>query len=101
MVDDVDVAPMWDGGYIRFDGLETGQVAAIVYPLREIDRRYQIGESEYLGHWRGSTMLSIEPQGQRYPIYRRQDLLREPAMPARLVTDPSGAERRAIPAVLW
>ena len=61
-----------------FERVQAGQVAAIHYPLRAASRAYSIGGAEYQGHWRGNTMLTIEPGGERYPIYRRGTLAEQP-----------------------
>ena len=43
--------------------------------LRDFSRTYQIAGHDYQGQWRGSTMLEIEPAGERYPIYRRRGIV--------------------------
>ncbi len=78
LLDGADVPAGWRGSYAVFDELMAGQVAAIAYPLREFSRSYRIAGVEYQGQWRGSTMLEIQPAGERYPIYRRRALVEEP-----------------------
>lgn len=72
-VNDSRVEVPYDGRYAVFQDLESGQMAAITYPLRESSRSYRIGGIDYRGQWRGSTMLEIQPPGDRYPIYRRRE----------------------------
>jgi hypothetical protein len=62
----------WQGRYAAFGQMQAGHVAAITYALRERTTTYRIGGESYLGRWRGSTMMRIEPPGDRYPIYRRE-----------------------------
>jgi hypothetical protein len=100
LVDEAAVDAVWDGEYLRFDGLGTGQVASIKYPLVEFERLYRIGAVDYTSQWRGDTLLSIEPRAGRYPIYARGDLLLAQGSPAKLLSTTVRAERSASP-VLW
>lgn len=65
----------WRGRCAAFEGLRSGQVAALVYPLKETARSYRIAGQSYEGRWRGSTMMAIDPPGAPYPTYRRRALL--------------------------
>jgi hypothetical protein len=69
LIDAVPVNVTWHGRYAQFEAIRPGQVASLVYPLREDTRTYTIAGQPYTGHWRGHTMLEISPRGERYPIY--------------------------------
>ncbi len=72
LVDGVLVNIAWEGRYARFDDVRPGQVASLVYPLREDTRTYTIAGQTYTGRWRGHMMVEISPRGERYPIYDRR-----------------------------
>jgi hypothetical protein len=91
LVGGADARVMWNGRYVRFEGLQAGQVAAIEYPLREDSREYAIAGQTYRGTWRGHTMIEIDPPGERYPIYQRRawadaSPVTSPAPPASVAT---------------
>jgi DUF1680 family protein len=89
-----------EGRYLVFRDLQPGQVLRVSYPLREQWRQYSIGGQEYQGLWRGNTLLEIEPPGERYPIYRRRQLLESPAPIPAPTAQQSLAELRK-GAALW
>jgi hypothetical protein len=74
-VDGRAVEEAWEGRYAVFDRLNPGQTASLIYPLAESDRNYWIGDAEYVGSWRGNTMLEISPRGGGYAIYDRRSVL--------------------------
>lgn len=69
------VAGTWEGRYAVFDRLDTGQTVSLIYPISEFARDYRIGDAEYVGSWRGNTMLEISPRAGGYTIYDRRGLL--------------------------
>jgi hypothetical protein len=76
-IDGADVSVTWRGRYARFEQLQPGQVATLIYPLRETVRAYQIAGAAYQGIWLGHTMVEIAPAGERYPIYQRRGWLNQ------------------------
>lgn len=74
-------------GYISFDAA-AGECITLHYPLREWSARYAVGSSgtraSCVGHWRGETLMAVEPTGSYHPLYGRDpDLVPvEPGMPA-------------------
>ncbi|MHB0856253.1 MAG: hypothetical protein ACYC5M_01620 [Anaerolineae bacterium] len=76
--DEASVPTRFEGRYLVLEGLRAGQEAVVGYPLRDETHGYHIGEQDYIGRWRGNTMMDIEPKGGRYPTYCRAHLLSEP-----------------------
>ncbi len=68
------------GSYVVFEPLQPGQHVVIEYPLHQRTRSYEIAGRSYSARWLGNTVIEIEPAGERYPIYRRRDLI-QPARP--------------------
>lgn len=61
--------------YLELDGLKKDDYLKIEYPLR----REKITEAvlafhgeEYKVRWRGDSVVNIEPQGEKYPLYERE-----------------------------
>ena len=63
----------WLDGYVHVDGLATGQVVTIRFPLREQDERVSVLGDQYLVSWRGDTVMAIDPPGRVGPLYRRRE----------------------------
>ncbi|MFN8444860.1 MAG: hypothetical protein U0175_29005 [Caldilineaceae bacterium] len=61
-------------GYVHFV-LAAGASAQVHYRLRERSASYTVGKPERsitcTGHWRGETLMKIEPAGEFLPLYRR------------------------------
>lgn len=81
------MAPPMQDGYASLE-LDEGQVAELLYPLPERTVWYQVGSpgrtAECAGHWRGETLLRVEPPGRFYPLYQRPAALPpvQPSPPA-------------------
>jgi hypothetical protein len=75
LVDGRDAPVVWRGRYAHFGQLQTGQIASMIYPLRETRQSYTIADQHYEGVWRGGTMVDIHPLGDGYPIYQRRPVL--------------------------
>lgn len=72
-------------GYVGFIA-QAGERYTLHYALRERSVTYSVGRAERTltctGHWRGETLLRIDPAGEYLPLYeRRVDL--GPVQPAR------------------
>ncbi len=78
----VSVLPVQDG-YITFTANQAGCVS-LHYPLESRISRYEVGKAgrtiSCTGHWRGDTLMRVEPPGVFYPLYDRSDTL-EPVDP--------------------
>lgn len=61
-------------GYVHF-ALGTGETAQVHYRLCEWSAQYTVGTAERntvcTGHWRGETLLRVEPAGTYLPLYNR------------------------------
>lgn len=99
-VDGVEVSIPHRGRYAVFEELQPGHRVAIEYPLRPRAETYHIAGRTYQADWRGNTLVEIKPAGERYPIYRRKDLI-QPGRPCP-GTMPGPALLPAAPALhLW
>lgn len=76
------------GGYVAFDA-PAGSAVELHYGLPERDAWYAVGspgrELRCAGHWRGETLLRMDPPGPYLPFYQRTADLppAQPALPAR------------------
>ncbi len=61
-------------GYVHFV-LAGGDTAQVHYALHEHSAHYTVGTPERnttcVGHWRGETLLRVEPAGEFLPLYNR------------------------------
>jgi hypothetical protein len=73
-------------GYVHLT-LQAGQTVRVIYSLGERVVHYRVGDDEQaldcVGHWRGETLMRVEPAGAFYPFYQRPDDLMpvEPMQP--------------------
>jgi hypothetical protein len=62
------------GGYVTLEAVP-GQTVDLYYPLPERTAFYQVGSGErtlsVTGHWRGETLMAVDPPGPFYPLYGR------------------------------
>ena len=60
-------------GYVHF--AVPGGKAQVFYHLQERSAHYTVGAGERttscVGHWRGETLLRVEPAGPFLPLYNR------------------------------
>jgi len=68
----------WEGNYLKLDGLERGQTAAITHPLSETTHTETIAEQEFTLCWRGATLVRISPEGSAVPLYQREHMRQSP-----------------------
>lgn len=75
------------GGYVHLE-VHAGQQLSLKYALPERVAHYEVGTPgktlSCTGHWRGETLMRVDPQGEFYPLYNRAADLPpvEPALPA-------------------
>ncbi|MGA2662650.1 MAG: hypothetical protein ABSH34_34655, partial [Verrucomicrobiota bacterium] len=50
---------------------------SVEYPLREFDEAAACGGQTFHLHWRGDTVMAVDPPGRREPAYQRQGPARE------------------------
>ncbi len=62
------------GGYAHLE-VHAGEQLSLHYALPERSAHYEVGTPGKVlactGHWRGETLMSIDPQGEFYPLYNR------------------------------
>jgi hypothetical protein len=82
------VAPLLAAeGYVEFD-LAASSTAQVRYPLPERVAHYEVGtpkrNQRATGHWRGDTLMRVDPPGRYLPLYGRSTDLPsvEPAPPS-------------------
>ena len=74
-------------GYVQLEA-RAGQPFSLYYALPERTAHYEVGTPgktlSCTGHWRGETLMTIDPQGEYYPLYNRSTDLPpvEPSLPA-------------------
>jgi hypothetical protein len=74
-------------GYVHFE-VRAGQPLSLHYALPERSAHYEVGTPgktlTCAGHWRGETLMRVDPPGGYYPLYERSADLPpvEPALPA-------------------
>ena len=71
-------------GYIEI-AASAGALLSVYYALPERTQYYEVGApgkaASCTGHWRGETLISVDPVGELYPLYQRSlDL--PPVVPA-------------------
>lgn len=69
--------PRWQGPYVLFDSVESGQQLTVTYPLRIAEIKETVGSldgTEYTQKWRGNTIVDIEPPGKWIPMFNRPEL---------------------------
>lgn len=61
--------PDWEGAYVRFAGVKSGQQLTITYPLVDFSQRVTIAGKTYNYRWIGNTVLGVEPAGTILPLF--------------------------------
>jgi len=82
IVDGRPVVGARQGARLLLPHLDAGAHVIIAYPLSEREERETIAGQEYTLHWRGSTVVDIDPPGQRCPTYQRAAYCAPQAPPA-------------------
>ena len=65
---------MWLGSYLKISAVKPGDRVTVSFSMVEGEERIRVLEDEYTVHWRGNTVLRIEPQGKIGPLYQRSFL---------------------------
>jgi len=65
----------WVSPFVRIFGLEEGEIVEIAFPVREQKSTEVAWDREFTVQWRGDNVISIEPQGKYYPLYKGFDEL--------------------------
>ncbi len=63
--------PRPDGAYLRFDDVSPGSVLELGFPVHEYSNEEYVRDTNYGLSWRGPTLMTIDPPGSIYPIFRR------------------------------
>ncbi|MHB0998616.1 MAG: hypothetical protein ACYC27_05160 [Armatimonadota bacterium] len=73
--------------YIHIDQLNRGDAVSIQFPISTVveEEEETVSDMVYTVQWRGDTVTGIEPQGAKYPLYRRAwaETSNPPMVPAR------------------
>ena len=51
--------------------VRAGQTVTFKFPLAEFERTERVLDVDYHARWRGDTVIQIQPQGSRVPLYQR------------------------------
>jgi hypothetical protein len=63
------VPAQWVGDTIHFARVRPGQELTITYPLLEFRQTLHVAGKDYTYHWRGNTVIGVEPRGEILPIF--------------------------------
>lgn len=77
------------GGRCRLPSLGAGDEVVLTYPLVERKEEVTLAEHSYTVHWKGATVVEIDPPGGRCPTYQRAAYLAAQAPPAPRLFAPS------------
>jgi len=70
-----------DGHYVIIPGVGAGERIDVLFRLKEYDTVETAAGVRYQVHWKGSTVLDLEPKGARVPLYTHRAALRESKTP--------------------
>ena len=59
---------------VQTPSVKPGDRVTVSFSMVEGEERIRVLEDEYTVHWRGNTVLGIEPQGKIGPLYQRSFL---------------------------
>jgi hypothetical protein len=67
----------WSGNYVKLgeygkSSLEAGQQVTVTFPVRETTTTETRGGGTFTVHWRGDTVLQVDPAGVHCPLYARR-----------------------------
>lgn len=71
VVNNTPVELTYSGRYTRFGRLQRGDIATLVFPIRERTVDTQIGDRSYSLVIKGNDVVDIHPSGIWYPYYQR------------------------------
>ena len=64
----------YDGIFVKFTSLKKGDYVKIEYPLILETKTETVNGTEYSVEWKGDTVVGINPKGELYPLYERDNL---------------------------
>ncbi|MCD6335308.1 MAG: glycoside hydrolase family 127 protein [Candidatus Latescibacteria bacterium] len=67
---------IWEGAYVVREDLKEGDEIEVRYPVKSCEVVEKVAGEEYLLHWRGYTLVGIEPPGKRMPLFQRKEMNR-------------------------
>ena len=73
-INDIPEKVSLDGTYILINDLRENDEVVITYPVRKVTVQEEVMKQRFTVHWRGNTVVQIEPQGEVEPLYRRANL---------------------------
>jgi len=99
---DGQAAPLaWSGNCVKFgeygkSSLQPGQLVTVTFPVRETTTTESRGGATagnpFTVHWRGDTVVQIEPAGTHYPLYsRRAEAAEQPEEREQTLVESPGA----------
>lgn len=75
--DGCEVESNWAGDYIRIQEAVKGEQLSIRYPVvcftQEIDLDAGANSGNFQVHWRGNTVLKLDPDGKHLPLFSRRE----------------------------
>lgn len=74
-VNGADVPVRTETGVIHLSRMPSGTVIDIRYPLAERTETREVAGLTLTASWRGNTLITLDPPGDRYPIYQPGSLL--------------------------
>ncbi|MCD6297038.1 MAG: glycoside hydrolase family 127 protein, partial [Deltaproteobacteria bacterium] len=65
---------VWENAYIVQGNLRKGDQVEVSYPMKTVEVTEKVASKEYLLHWRGYTLVDIEPPGEHMPLFQRKEM---------------------------
>ncbi|MFH1005920.1 MAG: hypothetical protein V1800_00270 [Candidatus Latescibacterota bacterium] len=65
---------VWEDAYIVQEDLVEGDHLEVHFPVRTVQLSENVAGEDYLLHWRGFTVVGIEPAGNRMPLFQRRKM---------------------------
>jgi len=73
--------PNMDGQYAIISNLAASQGFELLFPLNEYETLERAAGKNYRVQWKGSTVLSLVPPGEKVPLYAHRAMLRNAKAP--------------------
>ena len=67
---------VWKGAYVVQEHLKEGDEIEVNYPVKSFEVKEKVAGDEFRLHWRGYTLMGIEPPGKRMPLFQRKNCTR-------------------------
>jgi DUF1680 family protein len=72
-IDGVERDAPWEGGYVVVDAVPAGSRVSLRYGLAERTEAFTVNDETTLAHWRGGTVVDVDPDRGPVPIYQSQN----------------------------